>query len=113
MEKAEFLEQYIFVDLNNLNDGFNPEAIHYFSESDFEKVLERSAKFGVGIYGIEPWFDGKLYGVKGNEDYNKKATDPKWYNKAFMDFKKEKADLQYSATFRVSEKLLNKKNLDF
>jgi len=113
MEKTEFLEQYIFAGLTNLNDGFTTETIHYFSESDFEKVLERSAKFGVGIYSIEPWFEGKLYGVKGNEDYNKKATDPKWYTKAFMDFKREKADLLYSATFRVSEKLRNKKNLDF
>lgn len=108
MEKSEFLVQNIFKDLKNLNDGYNTEAIHYFSESDFETVLERIKYYGIGIYAIEPWQNGELYDVAGHEDYNKKATDSRWYKNAFIDFKKRQADLHYAATYKVSSKLLNK-----
>lgn len=110
MEKTEFLTKNIFLNLENLNDGFNSEAILYFSESDFEIVLKRIEKLGIGIYAIEPWLEGKFFAVKENETYRKKATDPKWYKKAFSQFKKQQANLQYSATYKVSEKLLNREN---
>ena len=108
MEKSEFLEKNIFLNLENLNGGSDADTLPYFSESDFEIVLERIEKFGIGIYGIEPRLKGDVFDVKQNEDYRKKATDPKWYKKAFFEFKKKQSNLQYSATYKVSEKLLNK-----
>ena len=106
MEQTEFLEKNVFNDLKNLNDGFDVEANHYFSESDFEIVLERVEHFGIGVYGIEPWLDGDLYAVAVHEDFRKKSTDPKWYKKAFLTFKSRQPGLAYSATYKVSNKLL-------
>jgi hypothetical protein len=107
MDKNEFLEKNIFTDLENINDGFDSKSICYFSESDFQIILARIEHFGIGIYGIEPWLNGEFFGVKTNEDYKKKATDPIWYKKAFSDFKKLQTNLQYSASYKVSTKLLS------
>jgi len=54
LKKEEFLKSKIFFGLENLNNGFDSESIYYFSESDFEIVLNRVEKNGIGIYGIEP-----------------------------------------------------------
>ena len=106
MTQTEFLEQHVFIDLKNLNDGADKETIHHFSESDFLTVLQKAEHFGIGIYAIEPLLDGKVYDVSGHEDFNKKATDPRWYKKAFNTFKHRQADLVYVATYKVSKKLL-------
>jgi len=106
MEQTEFLEKNVFNDLKNLNDGFDKETIQHFSESDFETVLQRVEHFGIGIYKIEPWLNGKFHSVAGHEDFKKKATDPKWYKKAFLTFKFRQSELSYSATYKVSNKLL-------
>ena len=106
MEQTEFLEKNIFTDLKNLNDGFDKETIQYFSESDFEIVLQRVEHFGIGIYKIEPWLKGKRYETAKHEDFKKKATDPRWYKKAFLTFKFRQSGLSYSATYKVSNKLL-------
>ena len=108
MEKTEFLEKDIFNGLENLNENADTEGTHYFSEEDFAKVLERTEHFGIGIYKIEPLHEGKAYAVKEHETYRKKATDPRWYKNAFIEFKKTKLDLKYSATYRVSSRLLAK-----
>ncbi len=108
MEKTEFLEKNIFQNLKNINDGFDSDAIHYFSESDFESVLERIEQFGIGIYEMKPRQEEDFLDVKVNEDYRKKATDPKWYKKAFSDFKKQQANMKYSASYKVSDKLLSR-----
>ncbi len=108
MEKTEFLEKNIFTDLKNINDGFDEETTPYFSESDFEIVLERVEHFGIGIYEIKPWLNGKLYAVSGHEDHKKKATDSKWYKKAFLTFKTRQEGLSYAATYKVSKKLLER-----
>lgn len=110
MEKTEFLKKNIFQNLKNLNDASEPDSILYFSESDFEIVLERIEKLGIGIYKIEPRLEGDVLEVKINEDYRKKATDSRWYKKAFSQFKKQQANLQYSASYKVSDKLLNREN---
>ena len=112
MEKTEFLEKHIFTDLQNLNKNVEADSIYSFSESDFATILERIEHFGIGIYAIEPWFEGKLYGTKTNEEYRKKATDSKWYKRAYSEFKKQQADLQYTATFRISDKLLAKETVE-
>lgn len=106
MEQNEFLEKNIFQGLEKLKDGFEGEQVPFFSESDFEILLERAEYFGLSIYGIEPWFNGKIYDVITHENMKKKATDPQWYKKAFLTFKSRQEGLSYSATYKVSKKLL-------
>lgn len=108
MEQSEFLEKNVFTGLTNINDGFDSENIYYFSETDFEIVLQRAEHFGLSIYAIEPWLNGEMFDVYGHDVYRKKATDPKWYNKAFSEFKKRQEGLAYSATYKVSKKLLER-----
>ncbi|WP_291868133.1 hypothetical protein [Maribacter sp.] len=110
MEQTEFLEKNIFTDLKNLNDGFDKENILYFSETDFELVLQRVEHFGIGVYSIEARLDGEFYAVASHEDFKKKATDPRWIKKAFLTFKTRQPGLSYSASYKVSNKLLAREN---
>ncbi|EPR69751.1 hypothetical protein ADIWIN_4026 [Winogradskyella psychrotolerans RS-3] len=107
MKQTEFLEKNIFIDLKNINDS-SDESIHYFSESDFATVLKKAEHFGLSIYKIEPLLEGEVFDVSSHDDYKKKATDPKWYTKAFSDLKKRQEGLVYSATYKVSKKLLER-----
>ena len=107
MEKLEYLKTNVFDGLKNLNDGFDSESIYYFSESDFEIVLDRVEKLGIGIMGIEPWLNGDFYDVMVFEDFNSISTAPKWYREAFLEFKKRGEKLQYAASYEMSDKLLN------
>jgi len=111
MEQAEFLEKNVFTDLKNLNKGADKANVHYFSESDFEIVLQRVAHFGIGVYKIETLQKTKAFEVAAHEDFKKKATDPKWYKKAFLTFKSRQPGLSYSATYKVSNKLLAKNTI--
>ncbi len=108
MEQTEFLENKIFTGLKNLNNGSDNQADYQFSESDFEIVLQRVEHFGIGLYKIETWLEGELYAVVAHEEFKKKATDPKWYKKAFLTFKLGKPGLVYAASYKVSNKLLAK-----
>lgn len=105
LKEFQYLKTNIFNGLKNMNDGFDAESIHYFSESDFEIVLERVEKNGISIFGIEPWLGGNYYDVLSFEDYNTTANDPKWYKKAFTKFKKRKKNLMYSASYQVPKEL--------
>ncbi len=107
MKEEEYLKKNIFIGLKNLNDRFDSESIYYFSESDFEIVLERVEKYGLGIYGIEPWFNRDFYSVKVHEQIDAKPTDPNWYKGAFNEFRKEHKDLMYSATYQIPTESLN------
>lgn len=107
IKELHYLKTHVFNGLKNLNDGFDSESIYYFPESDFEIVLDRVEKKGIGIYGIEPWIDGDFYGVLVVEDFNTLATDPKWYRKAFTEFKKSGKKLMYSASYEIPKKLLS------
>ena len=102
MEQTEFLEKNIFTDLKNLDDGFDKETIQYFSESDFEIILQRVEHFGISGYRIESRLNGEFYAVAGHEDFRKKATDSRWYKIAFLTFKTRQSGLSYSATNIVS-----------
>lgn len=101
--KEEFLEKNIFEGLKNLNDGFDAESIKYFSATDFRIVLERVEKFGLGIYGIEPWKNRTFFDVYGYNDYSKKPSDPEWYNSALNDFIATGEELLYAATYYVPQ----------
>lgn len=106
MEQHEFLEKNVFTKLKNLNAAFDKNQIHYFSEADFTVVLERVAHFGIGIYTIEPRFNDVPAEISHHEKYKKKATDANWYNKAFLTSKHIQPGMEYSATYKVSAKLL-------
>ena len=105
--KNNYLDKHVFVGLKNLNSGFDSPTISYFSESDFEIVLDRVERLGLGIQGIEPWLNGDYFGVVVCEDSGLAPTNPKWYRDAFKHFKDMKEDLQYSATYFIPDKLLN------
>ncbi len=106
LKKEEFLKSKIFIGLKNLNDGFDSESINYFSEYDFEIVLNRVEKYGIGIFGIEPWFNGDFYSVRVAEQLNAEPNDPNWYREAFSEFKKSGKNLQYSATYEIPNELI-------
>jgi hypothetical protein len=109
-KKTAFLELKIFEGLENRHERIKDKSIHYFSEVDFKKVLERCEYFGLGIYKIQAWLKKKPYDTSLHEDYNKKTTHPKWYNNAFIDLKKREKDMLFSAEYRVSKRLLVEKN---
>jgi len=105
MDKLNYLIQNVFVGLENLNNGFDSQSIYYFSENDFEIVLDRVEKLGIKILGIEPWRNGEFYDVLGPDDFN---SDLKWYRKAFIKFKESGENLQYAATYKIPSILLNR-----
>jgi hypothetical protein len=107
-KKLDYLKENVFIGLENLNDGFDSELIYYFSESDFEKVLDRVEQLGIGILGIEPWLNGVFYDVMVADDFSAEAKDPSWYKSAFSDFKRSGKDLMYAATYCVPIELIEK-----
>ena len=98
-QKLDYLNTNVFYNLKNMNDGFDAESIFYFSQEDFEIVINRIEKLGIGILGIEPWVNGKFYDVKIVEDYGGNPKNSKWYRKAFEEFKNENENLLYAATY--------------
>lgn len=106
MEQPQFLEQYVFKGLTNVNPAKTEDAVHHFSEKDFEEVLNRCAYFGIGIYTIESFLDGESFGASVHEDFRKKATDAAWYEKAFATFRMTTPGMTYCGTYKVSLKLL-------
>lgn len=106
MEQSEFLEKNVFNELTNLNQGSDKETVYHFSEADFEILIERIEHLGIGMYIMETWNDGKPFSKESHEDFKKKATDPRWYKKAFLTSKSRQAGLTYSGTYKVSAKLL-------
>lgn len=106
MEQTEFLNNNVFTDLKKLNVGPDHEDLDFFSEADFEIILQRVEHFGIGIYTVETLLKGESFEVAKHDEHKKKATDPKWYKKAFLTFRKRQPELVYSATYKVSNKLL-------
>lgn len=105
-QEAHFLENHVFYGLENLNDGFDAESIYYFSESDFEIVIDRVEKYGIAIFGIESWLNRDFYDVISFEKYRTVANDPNWYRKAFSVFKSKRKHFMYSASYHVPKKWL-------
>jgi len=111
MEQTEFLDQNVFTDLTNVNEGDDAATNPHFSEADFEIVLQRAEHFGLGVYKIESMLKGESNKVASYEDFKKKATDHRWYKAAFRTFKSSQAGLTYAATYKVSNKLLAREAL--
>jgi hypothetical protein len=108
--EQNFLSEYVFVGLSNLNDGFDTKQIKYFSYKDFMLVIDRCEKLNICIYGIEPWLNGEFYDVKSNDDFGLQVCDSKWYRLAMLEFEKEGHSLQYAASYNVPKELLNNRN---
>lgn len=106
MDVTQYLDEHVFVGLENLNDGFDAEQIKYFSENDFSIILSRVERLGLGIHGIEPWKNGAFYDVISCEDKMKAPSDPAWYKQAFEEFVALGEELQYSASYHVPDELL-------
>ena len=103
-KELDYLKENVFFGLKNMNDGFDSMSIYYFSESDFEILIHRVEKYGIGILGIEPWLNGEFYDVKVAEDYDAEPSDSKWYRKAFFEFKEiTEKNLLYAASYEISE----------
>jgi hypothetical protein len=107
IQEQKYLDKNVFHGLTNLNNGFDAEGIKYFSESEFQIVLDRVEELGLGITGIEPWKDGEFYGVETYEEYASDPTDSTWYLGSFDRFKKDRDTIQYAATYFVPDKLLS------
>lgn len=106
MTTLEFLEQNVFNEATNLNKkAINPED-YKFSEEDFSKVLERVGHFGISIYTMNTWAKNTSFGATMHQDHNKKASDKRWYTKAFNTFRHRQEGLKYAATYRVPAKLI-------
>lgn len=101
--KEIFFNETIFRGLKNLNDGFDAESIKYFSERDFEIVLNRVEIYGIGITGIEPWHQKRYFDAYIFENYGDDPFDPAWYRKAFAEFKQQNIELMYAATYKMPE----------
>ncbi|MCG8236516.1 hypothetical protein G1L02_05630 [Tenacibaculum finnmarkense] len=108
IKEDEYLKTNVFKELENVNDGFDSEWIYYFSESDFQIVLNRVKKLGIGITGIQPCIDGGFYVPAVVEFYDTFSADSKWYQEAFNNFKITKKNLKYSASYVVPKKSLRK-----
>ena len=107
-KEEEFLEKYVFYDLEDLNDGFDSPSIKYFSKDDFEKILDRAEFYGLKIFGIEPWPDRQFFNVRVYEEYDTSADNPEWYRDAYARFLEEGVTSYFSATYGVPENLLKK-----
>ncbi len=106
MTELEFLQQEVFKDLTNLNKKAEKAEDYKFSEEDFEKIIDRASFFGISIYSINTWAKNTSFGATMHQDHNKKASDKRWYLKAYNTFKHRQEDLKYAATYKVPSKLL-------
>ncbi len=107
IRQQSFLVRHVFYDLENQNSGLDPDK-NYFSENDFASILLRAEHFGLGLFNIEAYLDGKLYGTENHETYRKKSTQPQWYKSAFGKFKRAHKGMLYRADFKVSQRLLDR-----
>ena len=110
MTELEFLQQHIFQDTSNLNKKATEAKEYKFDEADFAKVLERSEYNGLGLYSITTWLKRTTFGTITHQDKSKKATDARWYNRAFITMKKKQEGLTYTADFKVPAKLMARFN---
>jgi hypothetical protein len=101
-----FLEQHVFYDLVDLNDGFDVPSIRHFNAEDFAVVLDRVEVLGIGILGIEVFPDGEFGAVNVCEDYGGNSFDPAWYWRAFRELKQKGFRSHFSASYHVPRKLL-------
>ena len=103
-KKHLFLVKNVYHGLKDLNTGFDSSYIKYFSQSDFEIILDRIEELGITLSGLEPWLNGDYYDVQIRENHIEEFGD-KWYRQFFEKYKLERKDLQYSASYYVPKEL--------
>ncbi|MDW5288304.1 hypothetical protein [Formosa sp. PL04] len=103
MTQEEFLEKNVFTGLKNDDENTSDR---YFSEEDFTEVLKQCEHYGIAVYDISTTLDGEEHKTIQHEAFRKKATDENWYKKEFNNLKRDQKGLQFSATYKVSKKLL-------
>lgn len=108
MTELQFLQQEVFKDATNLNKKAEKAEEYKFSEEDFASIIERAGFFGISIYSINTWAKNTSFGATMHQDHNKKASDKRWYLKAFNTFKHRQEGLKYAATYKVPGKLLSR-----
>jgi hypothetical protein len=108
-----FMEEGVYIGLEDLNSGFDSEGIYHFSVNDFANVIDRCEYMGVGLNGIEsfdisPWqTEGHVYAldcVFPAKDQNQYE----WTRKYLKQFEGQ-ADISFSATFNIPEEVLKSK----
>ena len=104
------LQTEIFKELTNLNKKATVAKEYKFAEADFATLLERAEYNGLGIYSITTWLKRTTFGTITHEDQSKKATDARWYNRAFITMKMRQEGLSYAADFKVPAKLMARLN---
>ena len=83
-----FTRKELFVDLTDLNTGFDASSIKHFSEKHFVTIMNRCIKHKVNIYGIESFTkNGEFIDCIVEELFEEDDDDTPWYLKAFEDFK--------------------------
>jgi hypothetical protein len=105
MTLQQFLTNILFKDLDYKT---TEDGVMVFSPTAFKEVLERGIKNGVGIYKVLVWKDQKVEKVLSHEQFFKKATDLRWAKTAYFKFARENEQYEFSAEFKVSEKLLQR-----
>lgn len=103
MTEEQFLEKFIFYDLEDRNDGFDKPNFKYFDEEDFETVMSRAEEAGLVMLGIECWVQKKIKTTKYMEDYDE-ADD--WHRQAYKDLRREGFSCLFSATYDIPPQLL-------
>lgn len=101
--EEEFLDKFIFYDLENLNDGFDHPSIKFFNEYDFEFVMDRAEDYNLTILGIECWVQKQYKTVKYMEDYEGMRN---WHRQGYKDLRKEGYRCYFAATYDIPEPLL-------
>ena len=107
MTQQEFLEENVFITLQNTTIDNDPNTF-YFTEGSFAEVLNKAEHYGIAIYDIKSALNGEAGKSANHEKMKKKATDPTWYKGVFKRFKNDQKGYSYAATYKVSKKLLSR-----
>lgn len=100
--KGDFISEVLHKDLERY-DGVGAQKGIFPNEKQFEIILDRSAFFGTGFYGIEPERHGEYFDCDVYECYKTVPTDPRWFLEAFDKFKGKAPNLNYSATYHIPD----------
>ena len=107
LRRWKWIKENIEHGLENSEIGITINSRSYFSQNDFETVLERCEKYGAGIWGIETWPNNEFFGCRVREEVEY-ATDPLWYWKAYRYFVDLGVHRNFTCSFHITEEILKK-----
>lgn len=96
----DFLKSNVFYELINMNDGFDDPSKFYFSQSDFEIVMDRIEKLGIVLTRITTIFNGEIYEERNIDNCDNCSVNSVICRQEFDDLKK-RSGLLYSATYVI------------